>query len=51
MIIKVTGHKGFIGSNLFNHLDMIPNFSATSQRIIIKVRKKTIPKNCENDFE
>lgn len=26
MIIKVTGHKGFIGSNLFNHLNMIPNF-------------------------
>jgi len=30
---------------------MIPNLSETSQRIIIKVRKETIPKNCEIDFE
>ena len=30
---------------------MIRNLSATSVRIIIKERKKTIPKNCENDFE
>jgi len=30
---------------------MIPNLSATSPRIIIKVIKKTIPKNCEIDFE
>jgi len=30
---------------------MIPNLSETSQRIIIKVIKKTIPKNCKIDFE
>ena len=28
-----------------------PNFNAASQRIIIKVRKKNIPKKSENDFE
>ena len=29
---------------------MIPNLSATSQMIIIKLIKKTIPKNCEIDY-